>query len=117
MSSKYSRFNGFAELLNSAKNYYDDLAGVNTYTATIKVKTVEKNENLQEFAEYIQRKLNLSDIRSTENDIHFIEYVDGTTHIYEILIRIVYEEEHIRFVCTFYHDGNIIEISSDEEED
>jgi len=104
-------------MLRSAKNYYDDLDGVNPYTATIRVKTVDKIENLQEFAEYIKSKLKLGNIRSTENDIHFIEYVNETTHIYDILIRIVYEEEHIRFVCTFYHDGNIIDISSDKEED
>jgi len=106
-------------MLRSANNEYKRFFNENTatHTDTIRVKTKKKITNLQEFAKYIQSTLNLSDIRSTEDDICFIEYINETTHIYEILIRIVYEEEHIRFVCTFYHDGNIIDISSDTEED
>ena len=119
MSSKYSGFYDLFDLLVSTNKYYKRLFYVNTdtHTVTRRFKTKEKIENLQEFAEYVQRKLNLNDIRSTENDIIFIECIDGTPHIYEIIIRIVYEEEHIRFVCTFYNDDDVVSIGSDSESD
>jgi hypothetical protein len=119
MSSKYSGFYDLFDLLDSTNKYYKRLFNLNTdtHTVTRRFKTKEKIENLQEFAEYVQRKLNLNDIRSTENDIIFIECIDGTPHIYEIIIRIVYEEEHIRFVCTFYNDDDVVSIGSDSESD